>query len=309
MGQRFKLTIPVIVVSLISLLSSKAFAAFSFENKNIEDTCSFSPTACLERIDAALASSPSSNRIKFDLLQYRYVALFNLQRIEQLHKETSQWLERPNLPVAFTITVYIYFAKSAMVLEDESISQKYADKAIALLKDMQQAFPSPIRLIELANLKMQYGQVDEALTLLTNLEQKFINSKNAYFQMELHGNLGHITRELELYDKSLGYWESASYWAEIYGNKQQQAVIFFNQGYVYQLKHLYVEAIEAYGQAHQLAKEAQDLAKLNQANFRIAQCYFKLGKLQQAKEYMQQVDIEDLPFVDHPEFNQLQQEL
>ena len=285
------------------------FPVTKADNKNIEQICSVSPVACLTHIDDVLANNPSSNRIRYELLQYRFLALFHLQRMYELHNETKLWLNEPNLPIAFAITVYIYYAKTAFVYESAEVSQVYANRAMQLLKEMQEVFPSPLRLIELGNLQMQYGQTAAAYELLVDLANRYKHSKNAFFQMELHGNLGHITNKLKRLQESLNYWKSADYWGKQYGNKQQLAVIYFNTGDIYQQLADHENAIVYFTQAKVFATAANDVAKLNQALLRLSTIYTITKKHCSAYNVLQEIDVAQLPLTDTEPYRVLAQQL
>lgn len=267
----------------------------SLKAKSIESVCSTSPIDCLTRIDSELSNENQSQLVKYDLLQYRFVALFNLQRNKSLLQETSKWLSHDNLPISFKITVYIYHAKSLRSFGESKKTKIYAEKAIALLKQMNEIFPSPMRLVELANLTMQYGEVQQAYSMLSKLTVKFKDSKNALFKTELHGNLGHAAAKLQKYQEAKQHWQKALYWGDIVGNKQQQGVIRYNLADIYQQLAQLNTATLYFEKALLFSQQAQDTKKGLLIRFRLSQLYVKQKMNCQAYQLINSIEKSALP--------------
>ncbi|WP_286270559.1 tetratricopeptide repeat protein [Thalassotalea hakodatensis] len=267
-----------LTISVFNTLVAHALTKSStdnFKEKSIDSVCITSPIDCLSRIDLELSKKNQSELVKYDLLQYRFVALFNLQRNKSLLEETTKWLSHDNLPIPFKITVYIYHAKSLRAFGKSEKTKIYAEKAITLLKQMNEIFPSPMRLVELANLTMQYGEVQQAYSLLSQLTVKFKDSKNALFKTELHGNLGHAAAKLQKYQEAEQRWKAALYWGDIVGNKQQQGVIRYNLADIYEQLAQLNTATLYFEKALSFSQQAQDSNKILLIKFRLSQLYVK----------------------------------
>ncbi|MBA6252950.1 hypothetical protein [Colwellia sp. MB3u-55] len=77
-------------------------------------------------------------------------------------------------------------------------------------------------------LQMFIGELPEAYESLIALKDKYKNSRNPQFMMELFGHLGHVARQLELHDKAIAHWYATVPWSYKYGNEQQIATVHFN---------------------------------------------------------------------------------
>ncbi|WP_286234029.1 tetratricopeptide repeat protein [Thalassotalea sediminis] len=275
------------------------------KKNSIENICLTSPVDCLSHVELELSKYSQSNLVKYDLLQYRFVALFNLQRNKELREETSKWIDQQSLPIPFKITVYIYHAKSLRAFEEQEKIRTYVDKAMTLLKQMNEVFYSPMRLVELANLQMQYGDKNQAYLLLSDLAKKYKDSKNALFQMELHGNLGHTANKLNKLNEAEAQWKTTLYWSDILGNKQQQAVVRFNLADVHeQLKQL-DKAAFYFKNALTFSEQAQDNNKALLTKFRLGQVYFQQQKYCQAYQLISSIDKARLPITSQANYDKL----
>lgn len=169
----------ILYAFLSFIVSGSVFAQTSFNStqNTIHEVCITSPKECLKEVAILLEKLPQNSRRTFDLLQYKYDALFNLQQRKQLNIETKQWLDKDNLPPPFMVTVYIYYAKTSWHFGQKEESEKYTLLAKDTLSKINQVFPSPIRLVELANLDMHLQNFSEAYQQLTQLKIKYKSSK------------------------------------------------------------------------------------------------------------------------------------
>ncbi|MDT0604412.1 tetratricopeptide repeat protein [Thalassotalea castellviae] len=267
----------------------------------IADICLTSPFACLQHVDEALLSAPQNSRIYFEILQYKMEALFNLQRGDELYQETKKWLNKPNLPLPFQVTNAIFFAKTAWHRNEKEAAKKSYFLAKSLLAQMNEVYPSPLRLVQFANLQLQLNEYQEAYDLLLSLANKYPNSPDTRFMVELHGNLGHAANRLGNYKNALRHWQETKKWVYLFDNKQQIAVVLFNLAEV-QLKLLQVDQAEkSFIAAIANSVKAGDHVKANQARFLLLQTQLKLRKVCANNPVMNALDTTYLP--DNPKYN------
>lgn len=290
------------------LLISDVFANNSITKtdvKNIEQLCLTSPNDCLKVVDQQLLATKSGSLVYFDLLQYRFGALFNLQQRELLYQETKNWLNQESIPLAFKVTVYIFYAKTTYFAGDKSESVKYYQLAKAHLSNINNAFPSPVRLVEFANLQMQLNENQAAFDLLMGMTKTYQRSKNPYFRLELHGNLGHAANRLKKLDIALEQWLIARDWAEELGNKQQLGVVLFNTADIYfQLKD-HDNTRNYLQQAISMSIAANDLKKVNEAKYRLAENYIAIKENCLASTTLDEIDVKHLPIAYLPKLKEL----
>jgi tetratricopeptide (TPR) repeat protein len=261
----------------------------------IAEICLTSPFACLQQVDDALHSAPQNSRIYFEILQYKMEALFNLQKVDELYQETKKWLDKPNLPLPFQVTNAIYFAKMAWYIGEKEAAKESYFVAKSLLAQMNEEYPSPLRLVQFANLQLQLEEYQDAYDLLLGLAKKYPNSPDTRFMVELHGNLGHTANRLGNYKNALRHWQETKKWVYLFGNKQQIAVVLFNLAEI-QLKLMQHEQAEkSFIAAISYAVEAGDHVKANQARFLLLETQLKLRKVCTKSTMLNALDTKYLP--------------
>lgn len=260
----------------------------------VNKACLRSPVECLDLVEIELKKTAPNTYIWFDLLQHKFDALFDLQKFEELNQAIMPWIEQQKLPNSFQITVFIYYAKTSFLQQNNDDAHKYSQKAKEKLIEMNQVFPSPMRLIQLANLQMRLEEDDIAYETLQALEKKYQKSQNAHLMMELYGNLGHVTRRLSLDELSLAYWLKALPWSIKYNNQQQIGTVLLNLAKAFYILEQYAEAERYYIEAQKISIKAGDQAKVNQAQVHLVEVKLKQLQPQQAKVLFNQINAESL---------------
>jgi len=291
-------------VSAVSAQSPLKKSKYSV-TQTIETTCKLSPISCLKLVDEALAKTKKNSRIYYRLLQFRFDSLFNLQRRKQLLKETEIWLNKEDTPIAFRSSVYIYYAKAALFVGDKESSRKYYVLARDMIALMNEALPSPMRLVVMANLQMQLKEFKAAHQLLSGLVNKYPNSPDTQFMMELHGNLAHASNQLGRYEEALKHWQDTKKWSEILGNKQQMAVVLYNLADVHFTLEQFAQTEVALKQTIILAQQAKDIKKANEARLYLVKAQLKLIKKCQAYQTLTSIDKDELPVKHKPSLAQM----
>ncbi len=288
-----------IVLALLSLSVNNVHGAdnktISKQVSEVSAICLTSPFDCLTNVDEVLQALPPNSRMYFEVLQYKFEALLNLQKMDILYQESKQWLNKPNLPFLFQISNAIYFAKAALRMGDKAASVDSYLFAKSLLGQMNKEYPSPIRMVQFANLQMQLDEFQQAYELMLTLKKKYQNSPDSYFMLELHGNLGHAANNLGYTEAALIYWQEAVKWAKIYANKQQIAVTLFNLADIHEQLKQYPQAVEHFKQARAVALNAGDEVKANQANYHLVRVLIKQEKFCQANSLYTEVNTDILP--------------
>jgi len=292
------LTTIALGMALLCAISSTVVVASTFNTNtaiNVEHVCLISPKRCLNVVKSALQSTSEHSRRWFDLLQFRYDALFNLKRFAQLKRETKPWIDREDVPLPFQVTALIYFAKSSYNDDEIESSIHYALLAEKKLALLQTTYPSPMRLIELANLQMHTNQLTKAYASLQALEQEYQHSQNAHFMMELYGNLGHLSDKLGDKNTSLDYWLITKEWSFKFGNKQQIATVSHNLARIYGELGYHELAVTNLKIAGNMAQIAGDLALVAQVKLLLTAFYIDLKQYCRAYGQWQSISIENLP--------------
>jgi hypothetical protein len=287
MKRLFVISSKLCFIQLIAILLVVLFVPIAksneIKNENIEKICQISPAECLEKISIELKGVKQKSRIWFRLMQFKLTSLFILQHTKELYDETKRWIHDEDLPVPFQVTIYMYYAKSCIYYGDQEEGKTYIYKAKEQLALMNGAYPSPIKLIEIANLQMYIGEYSEAYASLNALKVKYKNSKNPHFMMELHAHLAHLARNLSYFDEALAHWHTTVPWSYKYGNEQQIAVVFFNLAQAQNHKKQYILAEQSYLKTILHAEKANDVIKISHARLYLAKMKLSLGDKKQAQ--------------------------
>ena len=221
---------------LLLILVTQDVAAHS-PAKNISEIhkiCSKSPAQCLTEVNLTLLTTKEQSRIWYDLMQYKIESLFLLQNINELNAVTKPWINIDDLPVPFKVSIYIYYAKSLAFDNDinekaiKAESKKYINKAEQQLDLMHNAYPDPMLLIQLANIKMYVGEYQQAYQTLQSLAVKYQRRQDPAFKLDLYGHLAHLADRLKYKQQAIDYWLESIVWAKRYDNDQQIATVYFN---------------------------------------------------------------------------------
>ena len=281
----------ILLVMMSSGISSKTYA---YSEKNLEQVCQLSPTQCLEDVNIELKRVKQKSRLWYSLMQFKLSSLFILQHGEELYQETKRWIHEDDLPFAFQVTLYIYYAKSCIYYGDREEGIKYIYKAKEKLAVMNGVYPAPIKLIEIANLQLYIGEFSEAYASLNALKKKYRNSQNPHFMMELNAHLGHVARKLGYFDEALAHWHETLPWSYKYGNEQQIATVLFNLGQAQHHEKQYLLAEQSYLTAIIHAEKAQDVIKAFHARLYLAEIKLIMGEKEQAKALLLLLDEKQL---------------
>jgi tetratricopeptide (TPR) repeat protein len=260
--------------------------SYAMKSESTAKLCQRSPSSCLEKVNIELTQVQPKSRIWFSLMQFKLSSLFILQHSDELYQETKRWINDEDLPIPFQVTLYMYYAKSLLSHGDLVEGKRYIYKAKAQLAIMNEVYPSPIKLIEIANLQMFIGELPEAYESLNALKEKYKNSHNPQFMMDLFGHLGHVARQLELYDEALAHWYATVPWSYKYGNEQQIATVHFNLAQAQQHAEQFSLAEKSYLAAIKHAEIALDVVKASHAKLYLAEIKLLGGDKEQAEELL-----------------------
>jgi len=286
-SKRYLIKSVAIILLALCLSVTKSYA---LKSNDIRKICQASPAECLKTVNIELKSVKMKSRIWYSLMQFKLESLFILQYSDELLSETKRLIHEDDLPIAFQVTLYMYYAKSLLAYGDREEGKRYIYKAKEQLALMNDAYPSPIKLIEIANLQMYIGELPEAYESLNALKKKYKNSKNPHFMMELYGHLGHVARQLEYFDESLQHWYTSVPWSYKYGNEQQIATVLFNLGQAQHYLKQYSLAETSYLSAVKHAEIALDLVKATHAKLHLAEVKLITGGKNEAKVLLSLID-------------------
>jgi len=279
----------------------EALAVSKVNMNEIHALCKNSPAQCLPVLDEKLLNTPKQSRVWYDLMQYKIESLFLLQNIKALYENTKPWINKDDLPVPFKISVYIYYAKSLKFsnISDKALlkteKKKYIKKAEQQIALMHDAYPDPMLVIQLANIKMVVGEIQTAYQSLKDLEVKYKRHPNPELKLDLYGNLAHLAGKLGDTEQAISYWLECLIWAKEFNNNQQIATVYYNLANSQTTNNQFIEAKQSYLSAIHYATAASDGAKRAQSQYSLAKLMLQQGLRLQAKEILQTMDVSKLP--------------
>ncbi len=272
--------------ALLLILPLTVFANES--QPTIHNTCSRVPKQCLVELPQYLTSVPLHSRVWFQYKLYQLDALFELLKLDELLAEVSPWVNATDIPLKFKLSVHIYYAKLMMTNGSKDEAIVYLERAITILKDVNEVSPDPMLEIQIANSLNSLGRYQQGYDLLKPLETKYRNRHMPEFKHELYENLGHFAYRLGDLEQHLKYRLVAVKWAKELENEVQVAIATYNVARAYQMLKNYDKAFEYFLIAEQI--QAMGENDQNMINFRRAEMSLALGDVSKAQVYFSKVD-------------------
>lgn len=283
------------------------FSTITLADHDIHVICKKSPNACLAKIDNELTHTKQQSRLWFNLLQYKLDSLFNLRKISRLKENIAPWIDAKDLPIPFQISVYIYHIKTMPKDTPVEEKQRYIDKAKTQVNLLNNVYPNPIKLVELANLQIIIGEVQEGYKRLQALAAQYSRRNDPYFQMELYANLGHAANKLKLVEEKIDYYIKSLEWAIEFNNQQQIAVAYYNVAKSQFIENQLTQAINSFNNSVKYAHLANDHVLHAQAQYFLAKSYATQKQYKHAHNVLTQIQIANMPSVYKAPFKELLQ--
>jgi tetratricopeptide (TPR) repeat protein len=259
------------------------------ELAKIDQTCIDSSSQCLLEVETALLTSLNESRQWYRLKLLKLDALFNLQKVDQLSTEINALLTLKTRPINFSVYVYIYHAKILNSIKDNTLAKKYIEKAINLLKQINDKYPDPMRLIEIANIQLSMKEYTLAKSTLLQLEQKFEGKYHPIFKRELYANLGHIAVFQKDHALHVTYREKSLKWALSVNNNQQIGIAYYNLARAYSSANRYELAQESYENSITYATIEKDTIIAYTSQLRLVELFLLQGESDKAFKLFNQL--------------------
>lgn len=231
-----------LTVTIFVFLTSAQVHAES--QQSVHQICQMSPAECLEQVPALLKASVHRSRLYYHYKLYQLEALLNLGHFQQLHKELTPWLEDESVPLRFRMAVLTYHAKVLHIQQKTAQSRSRLQQAVALMSQISKQFPSPMTMIEIANLQLYLDKADTAFKTLKQIESRHLRHSSPVFKRELYANMAQAMNKLGKLEQHLVYRQQALHWAIEAENPQQIAVGWHNVARAHQFLNQYIQADE-----------------------------------------------------------------
>lgn len=249
---------------------------------------------CLELISNNLLQAQPKSTNWYKLKSYQLDYFYDTLNYNQIIKQIEPLIDDESLPSVFKSQLYFYYAKALNGSDNNELAQVYADKAIAKLEDMYQAFENPLRLVELANLHYVFGNKELAYQILLSVGNRYSKSRDAIFNFELNSNKANVLHAWGDFNKAAKFRKLALDWIS---NSDHQTKIIIAQGNLartYQLAGKYELAINYY-----LASLSYMDGKESNVHYpiyllRLAETHMQMGSLALAAKNLKQVNKQGL---------------
>lgn len=282
----------VLIVFLLLYVSMGAKASENLSDHEV--FCMKTDQDCLTYIQSRLLNTQKNSSNWYKLKTYEFDYYFDYQKFDNLHSALSPFVDQEELPGAFKIQVYFYYAKSLNYLGDKQQAKAYAAKAFAQLDEIYNVFGDPLRLVELANLQHIFGDKKKALRVLLDAEKRYAKSSDAIFHFELHINKGHIYYNWQQYPQAIESNLKAYNAIKRTKHHAKTVIALGNLAFSYFKHNDFNNAVKYYKTAFDYIEPDS----IYQATYslRLAQSYWELGNKTQAALWLNKIDITNVEF-------------
>ncbi len=301
---------PINLFLFLSICLLSQLAHSSEHLSDHEQYClNFTSENCLDLINTQLTAQTLYSKSWYKLKSIQLDYIYDIADYSELITQIEPLIDLPSAPTVFRTQLYFYYAKALNSKGDKVNAKIYADKAIAKLENMYEAFESPYRLLELANLHYVFGDRKRSYSLLLHVGNRFAKSKDAIFHFELNSNKANIFYVWDELDKSLKYRLLALYAIENTEHNSKIVVASGNVARTYQLLGQYESAIKHYTDSFGFMQFPKHNSSKAVYTLRLAELNWQSGNVGQAASLLAKVQTEDLKPGHLSLYNQLKTEL
>ena len=286
-----------LIVFLITAFCSQVYATQSpvFEESN---HCQSYPRECLNEIAKRLPSIPEHSIDWFRLKQNQFTALFQLQKHDQLKSELPLLVKLDDAPPVFLTTAYTIHAKLLMIDGQVEEGRMYADKAVSLIKAVNEVSIDPTRYAEASNLYTYAKDWQAAKEFGLWAQSKIANIKNLAAIASFHTSQGHVYSHLGEHEQAEFHYTLALKGYLQKGNAIHCSVGYHNLARTFQKTGRHDQAIrhfvKAIGWSDRLGEDYDAIGK-SHTLMRLTQSYIRNNQLEVAQFTFELVDYAILP--------------
>lgn len=283
----------VCVCFLIAALTSQLSAAEYFSNY-AEFCKQLKGQACLNKILNKRKQTPIKSMMWYQLTGYYFDYLYRHVVLDTLLEKSSHLLIQKDHPKHFLAQLYFYQAKSLLYYKRKDEAHMYADKAYKILNDISVAFPDPLRLIEIANLKHVFGDSKQAYAMLQRLHKTYQARQDPQFHFELQGNMAQALQRMGHLESAVKHYEQSAKWAIKTKIPEHIAIATGNLGRTYQMLERNQEALFVYEFAVEHLLKTQNKKLLAAYYLRLSEVSQELQLAKKGADYFAKIDTEQL---------------
>ncbi len=274
----------LILLTLLITISTAA-SSVEFFGDHAEVCGAIKGNECLELINKKRSAQIQYSLAWYQTTNYYLDYYYDNQEFKKLLNVTSNYLEKENHPTLFQTRLYYYQAKSLLFFKQREQAKVYADKAFSSLEKIADAFPNPMRSIEIANLKHVFGDSKEAYAMLHKLQITHSNHKDALFHVELQSNMGHAMHNLGNLEQAAKHRTQSANWALKSNDLHLISIETGNLARTYQLLEQYQQALETYQFTITYLEKTKNVRLLAATYVRLVEIATSLANEKLAKQY------------------------
>mgnify|MGYP002335736648 CR=1 FL=1 len=304
---------------MISVFANKVLA----DTSDIHSVCKLDHVNCLQLLPDEYKHTKPKSFTWYQFKLYEIEAYFQLKTVKERIDLITPLLAIEKAPVNFKISVYIDYAKSMFAQKKYDLAREYAYKASDLIDISVSAFDSPMKLVQLTNLRMyliktyhelgvikdKQAEYQESYDFLSQVLQRYKRSTDALFLAEVHANLGHLKTHTKENKQALVHYKSTIPWLKQLGNKQQLGVGFYNVARSLHRNNDLLSAKHFFRRAAAEFKTSNDHPKYILSLFQIINIHILLDDFEKARELFENIETNTLPQQNINQYEKTKQQL
>lgn len=261
--------------------------------------CLSFPRECLQQSEEELVSVQPYTLEWYRIKQNRLSALFQLQQNSQLKQEVAPLVDLEDAPPVFLTTVYTIHSKLLLVDGDTEQGMFYLEKAVSLIKAVNQVSIDPTRYAEVSNLYTYAKDWQSAKEFGLWAQRRLANIKNLVAMASFHTSQGHVYNHFEEYKQAAFHYGMALKGYLQKGNAIHCAVGYHNLARVYQKTGKLDAAILHFNKAIEWSDihgEDYDGKGKIHTQLRLTQAYISNGQLDEANKLFTSINRDIMPY-------------
>lgn len=180
--------------------------SYSLNNKK---SCLTSPRLCLNQIEMHIGSIKKQSTQWYRLINFKLLAIWEIRDSKWLKKEIHQYVNLPDAPPVFLITVYTLHAKMLFSEGEEDQGAFYANKSVKLIKKVNNVSFDADRYAEIIILYNQLNQHENAIEFINWVNKRIVRMGPLHYFPKLQTAIAHTYISIPNYDLALKHYQHA----------------------------------------------------------------------------------------------------
>ncbi|WP_085299602.1 tetratricopeptide repeat protein [Cognaticolwellia mytili] len=266
------------------------------ENKK---SCLASPHLCLKQIDENIGKIKKQSRQWYRLINFKMLAIWEIRDTELLKKELHQYVDLKNAPPVFLTTLYTLHAKMLFTDGNEEQGTLYANRAVELIKKVNNVSFDADRYAEIIILYSQLSQHERITEFIQWINQQIKNMGPPHYFPKLQTAIAHTYINVTNYDLALKHYQYALTGFIETKYHLETAEGYHNVARALQGKKAYDQAIPAFKKALEWMIPAVKMGNYsieakNYTQLRLIETLQKNNQNSQAKQLLKEIKPEQL---------------